>query len=233
MSRAKQLLQLQEIEDDMREKLAALKKIQAQLSDSPEVRQAQSQREAAASALAQARTAQRERELEVERLDAKLKQESDRLYGGSVKNAKEVDNLRKEVEALNRRRGTLDEAALKGMEQVEELIRALAEAERNLAGVESQRSGQVGDLEEKEQKLKRYIAARRRQREAILGQIPAGDLAVLRDVQNRKGGKGVTALREGAICGLCGVTVSAAKLAQVRGRDELLLCGNCGRILAD
>ncbi|HBY93542.1 MAG TPA: hypothetical protein DEP84_06155, partial [Chloroflexi bacterium] len=182
-------------------------------------------------AQAEARKAQRDLELELQELDTKIKRETDRLYGGTIRNPKELENIRKEVEALQRHRGDLDERALKGMEQVEKASGMLTEAERALAAVEAEWRDQRSDLSEKGQKLKRHINARRRQREATLAQISAGDLARLREIQTRKGGKGIASLRDGAVCGLCGVSVSASKVAQVHGSDELILCGNCGRIL--
>lgn len=232
MSRAKQLLQLQEIEEDLREKLTLLKKVQAALSDSPALRQAQASHRAAEAAHAEARAAQHDLELELQELDDKIKRETERLYSGKIKNPKELDNIRREVEALKRRRGDLDERALKGMEEVEQIGKEFAEAEQALAIAEAEWRHQQSDLSEKEQKLKRYISARRRQRDATLAQIASNDLARLRDIQARKGGKGVAALRDGAICGLCGVSVSAAKVAQIQSADELITCGNCGRILA-
>lgn len=231
MNRAKQLLQLQEIEDDLREKLTLLKKVQAALSDSPALRQARDVHGAAAAAHAGSRSVQRDLELELQELDEKIKRETERLYGGTVKNPKELENIRKEVESLQRRRADLDERALEGMEQVERAGDAVAEAQRALAVAEAEWRDQQGDLSEKEQKLKRYINARRRQREATLTHIPPADLARLRDIQARKGGKGAAPLRDGTICGLCGVSVSASKLAHIHGGAELVLCGNCGRIL--
>lgn len=232
MNRATQLLQLEELEFDLREKLALLKKVQAALHDSPALRQAQAAHAEAKAAQSQLRAAQRDLELELQELEGKIKRESERLYSGRIKNPKELDNIRKEVEALQRRRGDLDERVLEGMEQVELAERRLSEAEAALRVAEAERRSEQGELGEKEQKLKRYINSRRRQRDAILAQIAPGDLAQLREIQARKGGRAVTTLRDGGICGLCGVSVSATKIAQIRQGDDIVVCGNCGRILA-
>lgn len=231
MTRAQKLLRLQELEDDLREKMALYKKVQAAMGDSPALREAAEAAATTEAQLAEERAAQSRLEDELRQLDAKLKRESGRLYDGSVQSHRDVENLQREVESLQRRRGDLDEQALRGMDRVEKARRAFEGARDALTVAEQRWDEEKGDLGAREQKLKRYISARRREREAALAEIAAADLTFFRSVQERKGSRAVAALRD-SVCTGCGVNVSAAKVAQVRASDDLIPCGNCGRILA-
>jgi predicted nucleic acid-binding Zn-ribbon protein len=232
MKRAQKLLRLQELEDDLRETMGAYKQVQAALGDTPALREAQQRMADAEATLTQRRSHQQLLEQEIKDLDAKIKRENDRLYDGSIKSHKEIENVQREVESLQRRRGTLDEQALQGMETVEQARTALAQAKTALQRIEAETREEQTDLTAKEQKLKRYIGARRREREATLGEITPADLQRLRSIQERKGQKGVALLRD-SNCSICGVNVSATKIAQMRESDELIICGNCGRILVN
>ncbi len=59
-------------------------------------------------------------ELKLEGVETKRKNYQQKLYQGTVTNAKELANIEKEIEALGRQRSDLDGKVLELMEQVEQ-----------------------------------------------------------------------------------------------------------------
>jgi len=86
-------------------------------------------------------TRQRRLDFEVDTLVQKIKAESGRLYSGVVSNAKELQDISREVEALKRRKSVLEDNDLEVMEErdgVEKELEALT-TERSSLGAEIER----------------------------------------------------------------------------------------------
>src|SRR5256885_1634068 len=79
---------------------------------------------------------QRRLDFEVDTLVQKIKAESGRLYSGVVSNAKELQDISREVEALKRRKSVLEDNDLEVMEErdgVEKELEALTTERSSLA----------------------------------------------------------------------------------------------------
>ncbi len=68
-------------------------------------------------------------ELKLDGIETKRKNYQQKLYQGTVTNAKELSNIEREIEALGRQRSDLDSKVLELMEQVEQAQAADAVAE--------------------------------------------------------------------------------------------------------
>lgn len=153
-----------------------------------------------------------------------------KLYGGTVTNLKELEQLQTKVDDLKRQVGAHEEAALIAMEEIEALAPEVDAA--------------AGQLAEQE----RHLTARRaeqaalcRELEAKLAEIPGRRGALLEAVGDprlvdryernriRGGGVAVAAISDGR-CEACRVKVSSALVLQARA-GNVVQCENCGRIL--
>ncbi|MFN2186535.1 MAG: zinc ribbon domain-containing protein, partial [Anaerolineae bacterium] len=137
MSVLRQLYQLQLVDSEHDDKSRQLAMVNEGLGESDEViRAGQAVNETEAS-LGDLRTQMRALELEIGGVNAKLKQNQDRLYSGRVRNPKELSNLQEEANALRRRRSELEDHQLELMIAIEETEGELAERRARLKQIES------------------------------------------------------------------------------------------------
>lgn len=232
-NRGAQLLELQEVENDLRDRIAAFKKIQQYLTRTSPAQQARQSYEVAQSAEREARSEQQDVSLEWEGLIQKVDEEEKKLYSGDISNPKELENLQLEVEHLKKRRAKLEEQALELIERVDGLSQETASSKEEYEQLTEDERHKQEQLEAQQDKLRRYIAKRKREREELIKHIDPSDLEQYRYVQRIKNDTHAVATLENGVCGACHIEVSASKRNRVEREDksDLVMCGNCGRIL--
>lgn len=175
---------------------------------------------------------QRRLEDEIESVGARRKSTEDRLYGGSVTNARELQDLQEEVDSLARRIGQLEDQDLELMGQIEPIDARLVE----LASTRTQRQTVLEDAEVRltaaEAEIAAALAAAEQDRDALAIAIPDALLSEYRALRTARGGIGVAKL-VGTQCGGCHLTLSAVEAARIRklAEGELTHCEECGRLL--
>lgn len=177
--------------------------------------------------------ARRQRRLddEVETLDAKRKAHDEKLYSGSVTNARELQDLQEEIESLGRRITALEDDELEIMELVEPIEAVLAE----LSATREQREATLVDAEARllaaEAELHVELDAEQATRAEMAVGVPADLLAEYEQLRAGGGGVGIARLM-GNQCGGCHLTLSAVEVAKIRKQpDEVTHCEECGRLL--
>lgn len=169
---------------------------------------------------------------EVELLKEKRAGFDAKLYGGTVTNPGELQDLQKEIDALSRRISSLEDDEIEIMEQVEPVEANLAELQ---AAAEKRRTV-LADAELRltaaEAEVLSDIDAESALRETALGPVPADLLAEYTSLRGGRGGIGVARLT-GSQCGACHLTLSAMESARMRKLPdgEVGHCDECGRIL--
>lgn len=97
MSVAKSLYRLQLVDTQADETAQRLSEVEAQLGESEEVAQAQAAVAGTSSRFAEIKAQSRNLEMEIASVNAKLQQNQERLYGGQVRNPKELSSLQEEA----------------------------------------------------------------------------------------------------------------------------------------
>jgi len=230
MSRAGLLYRLQIVDLEIDERSRRLREVEASLGESEELRQARRALQEEETKLRQWRRKLRDLELEMEGLNDKIASVEGQLYGGRVRNPKELANLQQEVEYLRRRRGELEEQVLEAMIEVEEGETRAAKRRKELAEVEADWQKAQASLAAERDELKERLSQLRERRAELEERIGADDLALYEDLRRRKGGRAV-ALLKGGLCQGCGVMLPLSRARQARQEDDLVPCVNCERIL--
>jgi predicted nucleic acid-binding Zn-ribbon protein len=230
MGVVKQLYQLQLVDSEQDQKSQRLAEVEDGLGESGDLVRA---REAVAETkdeLGDLRKRMRLLEADIAAVNAKLKTNQDRLYGGRVRNPKELSNLQGEAAALHRRVSELEDAELELMIAVEEDEAELAERQARERQIEATwREEQAALCSEKEQ-LESGLAELAGQRARLRGRIAAADLALYDDLRDRLGGVAVALLKR-ETCQVCGVNVpTGVALAVERGEGQHY-CPTCGRLM--
>jgi len=224
------LAQLHSLEHELDEKHARVRAIDASLANDSTA-SARGERDTARTQLAHVSAELRDRELQAQSLDAKMREVEQRLYGGRVTNPKELENLEKDLQMHQRQRGTLDEARLELMDATEQAQKRADETARALAQAEASRANEVERLTRERESLTARLASLANQREHTRASLDANVLKQYDQLRRTKAGRAVALIARDA-CGVCGVTVPTGLVSRVRAGSELVLCPNCGRILA-
>jgi predicted nucleic acid-binding Zn-ribbon protein len=154
-----------------------------------------------------------------------------KLLAGSGVGAKQAVEIQHELETLARRQSVLEDEQLEVMEQREAVgahldhARAtLDAAERELTAVTERRDTALADLDAGE-------AGRRRDRDALLAELPA-DLVALYEKRREQGGTGA-ALLLARRCQACRLELDRTAIGELRSAadDDVVRCEECGTIL--
>jgi predicted nucleic acid-binding Zn-ribbon protein len=225
------LLDLQAIDstlDQLNQRLAAVK---ADLRETDELIAARRARAEAEQLVRQRRAERKDLELAAAALDDKIQQAEKRLYGGLVKNPKELLDLQNDIHALKRQKTTTDDqlfAAMLALENAESTqTRAAAEAAR----IEADWHAAQTRLQAAGVELEADIARQTVEQQTLRAGLGEAELALYDQLRRRKGGLAVVEIM-GSTCPGCGVRVTANVLQQLaQSGQPYARCGNCERIL--
>lgn len=181
--------------------------------------------------LASVRSKLRILELEVQSLQQKRAKVHADLYGGRIRNPKELEAMQEEVEALDRSRGRLEDEMLALLDQVERLEpeerSAVAAVEAAQAALERQTAWFQQTAREVERELV-DLAARRA---ALVTDLDESLVRRYDRLRERKGGIAVVAVHNG-ICDGCHVVIPDRLLRRLEEDPETqAACDGCGRLL--
>jgi hypothetical protein len=171
-------------------------------------------------------------ERDVEQVRLRIDRDRERLDGGKVSSAKELESLQNEIVSLQRRQGDLEEIVLGLMERAEAAQSrrdaAAAEAEKaaaETAAVTGRRDAALADIGAQTAKASSSRAL-------VTNGVPAELLALYDKVRSQVGGSAAAMLRRGE-CQGCRVSLSTVELNEVRAAasDEVVRHEECRRIL--
>jgi predicted nucleic acid-binding Zn-ribbon protein len=224
-----QLAALQEVDRKRREKTERVQALEAEIAECES--ELERQREAARSVRSQRDTldAQR-RELEehLESEEAKMKDRRMRL--NRVRNEKELQALRREIELSKEANQQAEEQVLGILEALEKLAPEVAETERALAEMEAAATKKVA---EHRARISQFVAEIARDREIRDRTADALDVALLQKYEQifeRRGGTAVVEVRNGTCLG-CHMNLPPQFFNELQRTREVRLCPNCHRIL--
>jgi predicted nucleic acid-binding Zn-ribbon protein len=230
VSVARQLYQLQLIDTESEEKDQRLASVNDRLGESGDVVRARAAVVETEQGLGQLRARLRALELEAAGLSEKLRKNQERLYGGRIRNPKELSSLQDEAAALRRRRSDLEDDQLELMIAIEEEEAELAERQARLLQIEATWRDEQSALGAEKVELEQRLAELAEQRDAMRVRIAAGDLANYDDLRLRLGGTGVAPLKQG-VCQACGVDVPTSVARSVERGEGMHYCTICNRLL--
>jgi hypothetical protein len=171
-------------------------------------------------------------ERDVEQVRVRIEKDRERLDGGKVSSAKELESLQNEIGSLQRRQGDLEEVVLELMERVE-----AAQSRRDAAaeGAEKVAAETAAVTERRDTALKDINALGAKassSRALVTGGVPADLLALYDKVRSQVGAPAAAMLRRGE-CQGCRESLSTVELNEVRAAasDEVLRHEECRRIL--
>jgi predicted nucleic acid-binding Zn-ribbon protein len=231
MTRAHSLYRLQEIDLALDKNNARIEEIQRSLEDTEELQQANAHLTQSELDLRKTQAAMKNEEYAVETQRGKIKETESKLYGGLIRNPKELQDLQMEAESLNRYLSTLEDRLLDAMVELEQ-AELDHEAARNLvASIEKKRKEEHQDLQKEQQDLIEENERLSTNREAALVSVSEEDLKLYQEIREKYGGVAVAILEEDGTCSMCGLSPSASQQQLIRSGTHIEQCNHCRRIL--
>jgi predicted nucleic acid-binding Zn-ribbon protein len=230
MTTASDLLGLQEI-DLLRDKnRAQLADIDARLIETEELIAARQAVEDAAADLDALRKDQRAIETQIADLDAKINPLEKKLYGGSVRNPKELSDLQKESEILKAQRSKIEDRGLEYVEAVESAEADLKAARAALAAIEASWKDEQAGLRNARLRIERDDEQLTTERNRRATGVQPVTLAEYEKNRHARQGRAVARIERGT-CSGCRISLPTNLVQKVRAATSLIQCPSCERIL--
>jgi predicted nucleic acid-binding Zn-ribbon protein len=181
--------------------------------------------------LKKVKSKQRQLDLELKTCQERLGNEENKLYGGAVAQARELEQIQQKVGEYLNQRTRIEEELLHTMEQDEELVAQQGELNVRMGKAREEQDRIEAKLRERSLEVDFETEKLRMELEELVPQIPPEWLERYRKIAKAHRGIGIAKLKQNS-CGACHVKLSDSRLNQVkRGADKLQYCENCGRIL--
>jgi predicted nucleic acid-binding Zn-ribbon protein len=169
-------------------------------------------------------------EHEIDSLSQKAAAEEQRMYDGSVANAKELSSIQHEVENVRRRKASREDELLVLMEEREKVETAAEEAERRSTALREEVDRIAAASDDELTRVAADLATSEHERAGMAAEIDAELLELYEDLRRQKKGVGAAALVDG-VCQGCHEQLSSVDLDRVKRATGVRRCEYCRRIL--
>lgn len=230
MSQPFKLYRLQQVDSLLDQAHARLNEIEAILNNDVTLKHAQANVAAADQIQQEAQKLMRRAEEEVQAYRIKVEEIESSLYGGKVRNPKELQDLQKESAALKNYITVLEDRQLEKMIALEEAEAAYKNTTDALDQVKSQVASQHAKLAAEKANLTRDVDRMVHERQATISTISADDLKLYDQLRQQRRGVAVAKVVDNA-CAACGSTLTPAMVQAAHSPNQLARCSFCGRIL--
>ena len=224
------LRELQEVDTQLEAGRANLARLRLEIGD-------RSPLESPTRELAEARqqfhrieAAERDLELQADGGRSKIATDEKRLYGGTVKNPKELSSLADEVAQDRRQLDTVENHLLELLDQHEEAARHIAELEASLARLTESWTDRQAQAQQQAQAIETSEGGLKERREQLSHGVDPPTLSTYDTLRRQKGGIAVAQVLQ-RTCQSCRVTLTPALEQRARIGAELVPCHSCGRLL--
>lgn len=223
------LAALQELDRQLREKTERLQTWQAEITELEDQLQRQQETTRAAQAerdLVMAR--QRELEANLEAEEAKMKDRRMRL--NRVRNEKELQALRREIEVGKEANQQMEEELLGVLESSEALTAAAGAAEQLLTELQATATQKADELRARAEEVRAAVVRERAARDHMAADLDANLRRKYEQIFERRGGTAVVEVRNGT-CQGCYMNLPPQLFNELQRTRDVRLCPNCHRIL--
>ncbi len=228
MSLAKRLHDLQQIDLEIQKEQEALTEISHQLGESEALLRAKAELLDEEKHLAEMEKQQRDVEWEVEDLRSSIAQVNDKLYGGKIKNPKELVSFEKELGIFKTKLRQMEDNLLDLMTEIETTQDKIKSDRERLRKLEEKWQRELEILVQRQAEVKSRLSQLSQKRQILTSEVAPQTLELYDGVRLRKG-QAVVKVEQGR-CHGCHLTLSMSELQRARA-GALAQCSSCGRIL--
>lgn len=230
MSKGRQLYELQEVDQDIDARREKLSDIESRLGENSTLQEARARLDRQKQRFDELKGSQREGEWVVEDLRGKVAVLEKRLYGGSVKNPKELSGLQEQTEHLKTKSRQEEERVLDIMAELESTEADLSAMVQEVQHLDKQWQDEQARLARERDELASLLADLEQRRKELSSRIDASSLRLYEELRAKKRGRAVARVEQG-MCQGCRIVLPTRELQRARSGQELVQCSSCERIL--
>ncbi len=210
--------------------MARLVELEAQLGETEELMSARERVDQCREEVREIQARKKELDFQAEEARGKAAEIESKLYGGTVKNPKELEDFQADLTSLRGQLGKREDALLEAMLELEEAEVALKEAQRALAEIETSWKAEQVAFGETQATLKREIAELDAERLNQLEGMDRVALSLYGTLREHRQGTAVAVVERG-LCQGCRISLPMSILQKARAGVGLVQCVSCERIL--
>jgi len=230
MSRINELVRLQETDFAIDKERGAIAEAESRQGETDELVEARARVEQLDVALRDARSTQKDIDLEADGLRAKIAPQEEKLYGGTIKNPKELSDLQADVDQMKRHLASAEDRDLEAIAAVEAAQSALEDATSARASLQEGWDAEQARLAD----VNKGAAAEPATLEPIRSEQASGVdpelLAKYDHIRLVHQGRGIAKLDRNLCLG-CRISLPVSAVNRARAGNTLVQCPNCERIL--
>jgi len=225
-----QLFQLQEIDTAIDVANRRIKEIELLLADENPIKHAKELVEKHEVILQEQKKLFNSIDNDIRSRKIKKAQSESSLYGGTISNSKELQDLQKEIASLSTYIAKAEDELMAKFVDIENSEKELSDANENLhielSAAESQKSLLNGEKNNLTHSIRNLLG----KRESVAAPIEADVLRNYENLRRSKNGIAVARLQDDS-CSSCGASLTANQCQQARSQARLFNCPSCGRYL--
>lgn len=230
MNKSFHLYQLQKIDSQVNIALSRIDEIKQLLDENPELIEAKQEFDNQTEIFQKSKSELKTIENEIETHRNKLQECESKLYGGTIQNPKELQDLENEHSMLKKIITGLEEELLEKMIAHEDIQKSLTVVHEKYKKIETNVLTAQSLLTSEKDNLENYISKASDEREAQISQLNATLLEQYEQLRSEKKGVAVANLVDGA-CSECGTMLTPAQRQATKSSTNLFYCPNCRRII--
>ena len=231
MTKLSDLYDLQEIDLEMDSSRIALVEAEESIGETEELVSARAEVESSQEVVQEVRKKVRAAERQVEDMTAKIEPVEKKLYGGSIRNPKELSDLQDDVRSLQARKRQLEDQLLEAMSELEDAEGALTAARDALSALDASWQAEQSRLLRQQATLTSDLAELEERRREQVQIIDRAALALYEALRAAHQGRAVAKVERG-MCQGCRISLPMTLLQKARSSGEALVqCSSCERIL--
>ncbi len=224
------LFELQQADSAIDEREALLAGIDDGTSAKKDLEAAHAAADAAAAEVSGVQVKAKDLELQLQSIDAEKKEKSDRAYGGTVSDPKELTALEAKLAELDRNTSRVEDLTLEVLESLEEAQTKLDEATAARDGAQATHAQITSAYDDQTLKARTELDQLRAKRDELLTALPPALVKQYEDLRARLGGVAIVAL-DGSICTGCNLSVPSTLVIRVERGVGVIKCESCRRML--
>ncbi|MBI4282548.1 MAG: hypothetical protein HY672_03565 [Chloroflexi bacterium] len=230
MTVVQQLFDLMGVDVDIERYNQSIASVEEALADNHLLLEAQRAVEEAQAVLKKQEGERRDLELTVGSFQDKTKELESKLYGGTVRNPRELQDMQKELNIFREQQKQQEESLLLALELVEETAQGLGSLERAL------REAQVAWQKEQERltgeraNLQKDSTLLEEKRRGLSSLISTEHLRLYDSLRSIRQGQAVAKVERG-MCRGCRISLPTRVVQQARSSPKPVQCPSCSRIL--
>lgn len=230
MSKSRNLYELQEVDLKIDSKRKMLADVSSRIGESEALNQARSQLAQEEQQLTEVQRKQRELEAEVDDLKAKASAAEGKLYGGTLKNPKELSSLQEQSKNYHKKISELEDKILDIMAEIETVGQQISAKRKEADRIEAEWRAEQALLLQEQAEINTELSELEDKKKECNSKIDAASLELYRLLREKRQGRAVAKVERG-MCQGCHISLPMSEMQRVKQSQEIVQCGSCERIL--